>query len=162
MIRLWISLEIFKVFGFVVEQIPTTGTPPPSVIFSRLAYAGESLFSFGGMFEKEYTNEMWEYSFLDLNWTKLSPGSQDSPSPRILPVFTSAFDTLLLFGGQTDLGANGDFWSYNITTNLWQQIKQLGNIPSARTQSAFTVIENQTLFMYGGNTIKSVDSALYK
>lgn len=144
-----------------IEQIPISGIPPPSFIFSRLAYTNYGVYNFGGTIGTDFSNDLWYYSTIFFNWTKIYPGSQDIPSPRILPVLIGTIDSLILFGGQTISGANGDLWVYNTTSNLWKKIDQQGDVPSPRLNSAFGEKENSTLYVYGGDTLVGEDNTLY-
>ena len=155
-------LFLHEIPAFTVSQIPSTGTPPPALSFSRLAYSELQLFSFGGQLGNDYSNELWSFSFCTYTWKKIGLGTQIIPSPRILPVFVGANDILLLFGGQTITGGNGEMWTYNVTTMLWSLVTQQGAVPNARTNVAFTIVGNSTLYIYGGDTYVGTDNSLYK
>ena len=158
---IFLSCIFCKVSSFTVSQIPSSGTPPPAFLLSRLAFADSQLFSFGGLLSSVYYNDLWSYSTIYSNWTRLQPGSQSVPSPRVYPVFIGAVDILVLFSGQISGGTNGDLWIYNITSHLWKEIAQQGDIPGPRMNSAFCTKGNTTLYIYGGDTVNGADSSLY-
>jgi hypothetical protein len=49
-------------------------------------------------------------------------------------VYQSATQTLSLFGGKTESGANAETWSYDLSNNQWTQLEEQ-NAPSAQQPS---------------------------
>ena len=147
--------------SLTVTQIPSTGTPPRALMHSTMVNIGDSFYSFGGTTEYSPTlyNDFKEFNLTSATWKTPNTGSESLPSPRKGVVSGSYLGNLYIFGGQTKTGFREDLWCYNMTTALWMLLPLASNAPSARSQAAFTQVDN-ILYIFGGITYTDLDSSL--
>lgn len=102
------DVEIFDICTLLWEKKPSSGTPPPAVVYNGYTRLGSSLYTFGGWREVESKNDIRCNSLhkLDLKtlvWKKLTPKNpSEGPSAKegsvMIPL---GKDKLIVFGGMT-------------------------------------------------------------
>lgn len=89
------------------------------------------LWLYGGLYSSIDLDDMWQFNFQTMNWTKITP-HENSKTPRVRFGSTSWLqnhDKLYLFGGQTVLGLGlscacmSDLWLYRPSQGTWEYVK---------------------------------------
>ncbi len=89
------------------------------------------------------------YAF-DINgWKQLIPTNTPPPARRDHQAWTRA-DLMYIYGGEGENGPLNDLWSYNSTTNTWQQEQLSGPGPVARHGHAITTLTDGSEIIVGG------------
>lgn len=106
---------------------------------------------FGGFDGSQLLNDTWAFDFLTSSWTQIATGT--APSPR--SNHSMAFDTLsgnaVLFGGNSSAGILDDTWTFDVSTDLWEE-KNPSTSPPARLGHSMTVnSSSQRAVLFGGN-----------
>ena len=158
-IKLFFLLNLEHIQGLTIENIPLWKNPPGLVQYSKSTCTNNVLYSFGGI-DTVYQNELKRFSLQNKIWRTILVDTEKTPSPRINPIFISYNSNLYLFGGQTTNGLTKDLWLFNTTGIEWIKQDVSGNVPSARSQVAYTTEENK-LYAFGGITYIGSDSLLY-
>jgi hypothetical protein len=107
--------------------------------------------------------DLWAFDVKTTAWTELIPGGA-APSARSNAslVYQSATQTLSLFGGKTEDGANAETWSYDLGKNQWTQLEEQ-NGPSARSsQAAAQDVQAKRAFIFGGLTAAGSSADLWQ
>jgi len=85
----------------------------------------------------------------DGTWTNQTPG--DGPSARGDAAMVSpGGDQVLLFGGDTASGKNGETWVYDLGDNAWTNQAPSGDSPSARSAHAMAWVDGDQVLLFGG------------
>jgi N-acetylneuraminic acid mutarotase len=140
----------------------STNTPPEERCDTAIAYADDygEVFIFGGRVDISVPineNDTWKYDINKNEWTQLSPIGVP-PARRASSMDYIGNDVVLLFGGLGDGTVRlNDLWEYNISNNEWVELTPTGSIPTARSNSGVTAIEDNKLMIFGG----SIDGTTY-
>ena len=98
-------------------------------------------------------DHLWQFSLGKVEWKWLNAptgGSYTFPSPRKGHAMTAVQNTILLFGGETDLGVSAEMWSFDPITSGWDFVVPIAEIlPVARKSHAMTSVGNRA-FLFGG------------
>ncbi len=140
----------------------TTNTPPEERCDTAITYADDygEVFIFGGRVDITTPineDDTWKYNINKNEWTQLSPIGVP-PARRASSMDYIGNDVILLFGGLGDGTVRlNDLWEYNIGNNEWIELTPTGNIPTPRSNSGMTAIEDDKLMIFGG----SIDGSTY-
>ncbi|ETO23967.1 hypothetical protein RFI_13191 [Reticulomyxa filosa] len=74
----------------------------------------------------------------------------DVPSPRKSSTLVYHDGCLYLFGGNYKEKCLNDFYKYDIKSRCWSQIVVKGKIPSARDRHSLTLVNEESLVLFGG------------
>lgn len=80
------------------------------------------LWLYGGLYGGKDFNDMWQFQFQNMTWTKMMP-HQNSTTPRARFGSSSWFqhpDKLYLFGGESVRGSMSDLWLYRPSQSTWE------------------------------------------
>jgi N-acetylneuraminic acid mutarotase len=128
---------------------------PPSARWGHTAIYVSTLNSmliFGG-YNGNDLNDLWSYNISSNNWTQLTP-SNSPPSPRDghTAIYVSTLNSMFIFGGYpTNAILLNDLWSYDISSNSWNQLTP-SNSPSPRAyHSTIYVSTLNSMFIFGGD-----------
>jgi len=94
----------------------------------KLIVFGGTRLNFGST-TQEFFGDTWVY---DGAWTEVTPATSPSARYGHYMSYDSANDVVVLFGGYSATGFEGDTWIFNPNTNLWNPVTPTGTPPSAR------------------------------
>ena len=143
----------------VWTRLPVVGPTPPPREWASAIYdpARDRLLMFGGISSNTYFNEVWALPLTGTPiWTRLKLTSTP-PFARILSsvVYDSVRDRLIVFGGESFLGAFSDTWAVALSgpnANTWRMVRTRGSVtPRFATPCAFDAAENR-LIIWAGST----------
>ena len=104
-------------------------------------------------------------TILNENTAPSSPNAANVPPQRAGArlTFVSETNSLYLFGGLTNQNTTlNDMWRFSIDKGAWQQVRQLGRVPSPRCGHSFTA-HTDKIFLFGGfKEILRESNDLYK
>ncbi|OMJ94932.1 hypothetical protein SteCoe_1792 [Stentor coeruleus] len=155
-------LLLHCVLSLEITPIPISLSPPTvrrslSAVYSP---TDNSAYFFGGCkFSADtYSNIMWRFDLTLNTWNHLEIQTSLIPEPRYGTSMGIYKDLIYVFGGSTHLGPTAELWTYNITSDIWEEIKSLGDKPIALSMSGFHSFkwQGQNFFaIFGGNSMKS-------
>lgn len=99
-----------------------------------------------------YLSDTWEMDPDTGNWTQRAPASNPGARYGAGMAFDTTRGTVILFGGTTTLGFNGETWEWNGTAGTWTKLTPVTS-PSARTgQAMVTYVRGgvNKILMFGG------------
>ncbi len=102
------------------ELAPSGDIPTARAWHTATVYNG-NMYVFGGATTSGTVMDIWEYNPQTNGWTKKASTSE--PSARLYHRATSGENKMWITGGMQDATsqATGELWSYDITTNTWEQ-----------------------------------------
>jgi Galactose oxidase, central domain len=109
---------------------------------------------------RTHVNDTWLLDTACGQWTELNPAVRPPERARHSMVFDEARNRVLMFGGRTRAGGSGpytlfnDVWAFDFASNEWSEIGATGTAPSARSNTAAVLVDDQ-LVVFGGNTSTS-------
>ena len=147
--------SIFK-FNFKTGNWTAVGvnTSHKNFLATSLLISNKFYFIYGRNF-KSFMNSV---SFIDLNKPGLFPEYLSpnwvSPSSRVYHCSFIVNDNMYIFGGSNgDNSINekfyNDIWSFSLTSEKWSLVKQLGLIPSERSNFGSIVISGDVFIIFG-------------
>lgn len=116
--------------SFNWSQISSVTTPPIRY-WHDMTYVNDLNvgFLFGGR-NAEVLDDTWFFNFDSSDW--VNPTPEHSPSPRLLfsMIYNSNDKRVYLYGGMGESSARNydDFWSFDFTSNRWEQIQGIPDI----------------------------------
>ncbi|MHA2093604.1 MAG: Kelch repeat-containing protein [Candidatus Hodarchaeales archaeon] len=105
-----------------------------------------------------FKNDTWAFDLESTNWTKLNPLNNPEPRGYTSAVYHNLRDVTILFGGWNEEQDSlfNDTWSYDYTTNNWDQMAT--NSPGERSHAAMAYdSESNLAVLFGGYTVPYVD-----
>lgn len=83
-----------------------------------------NMYVFGGRLRNgSRTNELWRFDPLVGDWTNMNPaGALPSARQSCATAFDLGRGVLVVFGGRTDAGIDGETWEWNLGTNTWSNV----------------------------------------
>ncbi|UCD45275.1 MAG: hypothetical protein JSV27_01890 [Candidatus Bathyarchaeota archaeon] len=113
---------------------------PPARFGHRMVYdpVNERVLLFGGaVWDDRYTffDDLWSYDYSTNTWTQIEDGSGPRGRFNFMMVYLPVHHQLFLFGGFSAYDRLSDTWIYDITDNLWTQIRTENN-PTPRSDAA--------------------------
>ncbi len=85
------------------------------------------------------------------DWVQKNPSSKPSARENHAMSYIGD-DKVLLYGGWTDLGKNGETWIYDLSENKWTQQSPI-NSPGIRTDHAMAYLGGDKVLMFGGSDV---------
>jgi hypothetical protein len=118
---------------------------------------------FGGNASGGVTGDTWSYDLNLRTWADLAPGSAPTArSGQATSYAGGGTDRLLLFGGLTGAGLNGDTWHFDEDSNAWTQRTPAGSPPSARHAASMAYDASSVRFvLFGGQTAAGLDGGTF-
>jgi len=155
----------FGIAPYWTPVTPTNSAPPARNGHSAVG-GGGALWVFGGFYHNPakgpwvsctapddnciYYNDLWKYDSPSNSWTKINAGGP-APSGRWGHSADVLGNRMLVFGGNSAGAVSlNDIWSFDFSTNNWQQLETIINAPSPRYSHVSGVIGSH-LFIYGGS-----------
>ena len=88
--------------------------------------------------------------------------SVDFPDARKGHFSFSYRNEIIIFGGVSNENKYlNDMWKYNIKSEKWTKIMQIGEIPEGREQMAYNNLDSNGIIIFGGKTDNNVFSDLF-
>jgi len=144
------DLWVFDAHTLSWRSIETGEGGPAARSYHVMASHGSCVYLFGGCGAMGRLNDLYVFDTEQEKWEQLHPaaGSQQ-PSPRGGPALFATADKVYVFGGFDGKEIN-DFWAYDLATHRWETMADQGNRPTARSVTAFGVLDHHRLFIFGG------------
>lgn len=127
------------------EIIKTTGDIIEREACSFVEYK-DTFYIFGGLTKNGHSNDL--YTFSNGTFTKIIPAGI-SIKPRAFHSTVLLKDKIFIFGGHSQEGWSDDFYVYDIETNLFSEINNLGACPTKRAGHKM-VERNGQMILCGG------------
>jgi len=151
-----------------VNLTPASGPKPLKRCLHELIYEAiaDRLLLFGGCssgFGPCPQGDLWAFDLKTTTWTELIPsGVAPSARSNASLVYEATTQTLYLFGGKTDGGANAETWSYDLDKNQWTQLEGQ-KAPSARSSQATGYdVQVRRALIFGGLTAAGSSADLWE
>ncbi|EFC46368.1 predicted protein [Naegleria gruberi] len=117
-----------------------------------------SIVTFGGSNTTSYLNSIFVMNVNNQKDSKVINVSKTMAWPKVRHGHTANIykkDQMIVFGGKKDFGtaANSylnDLWSFNVTTNEWEEIKSLNSAPRERCWHSSVIYKDRFLLVSGG------------
>ena len=98
----------------------------------------QCIYLHGGMNENKFYNDLWKLDLDARKWTKVKQPKVNIPQARAAHGGIATEKYLYIYGGlNEDANALGDFWCFNIDTNIWSVVKISGDNPTPRLDYAY-------------------------
>ena len=116
------------------------------------------LYIFGGYLNGYKSNILFKIDIMTKCITILSENiPENHPEAANVPiqrtgariVYSPDQDCIYLFGGLSTLTTLNDMWKYDMMTNEWEKVRQLGRIPEPRCGHSLSILA-QKIFLFGG------------
>ncbi|OMJ89069.1 hypothetical protein SteCoe_8895 [Stentor coeruleus] len=147
------------------NYIPSSKTPPsPRAGHLQCKSLSSNFFVvFGGCSSEMFYNDLWLYSLNTATWTEIN-SALSNPCPRsYLSGFISMItEKLYIFGGDTELGPQNDFWEFDFINYRWILLTTI-DTPSIRFGHAYTSFLKDKIeyfAIFGGKQINEPDNSL--
>jgi hypothetical protein len=151
-----------------VNLTPASGPKPLKRCLHALIYEAmaDRLLLFGGCssgFGPCPQGDLWAFDLKTTSWTELIPsGVAPSARSNASLVYEATTQTLYLFGGKTEGGANAETWSYDLGKNQWTQLEGQ-KAPSARSSQATGYdVQVRRALIFGGLTAAGSSADLWE
>ena len=136
-------------------SIEISSQPSPRFNFSMTALPNGDMLMFGGEhYDGDVTtiyNDLYRWSVDKNEWKKIE--SLNTPPPRCSHQAVYYMNRLYLFGGEystlDQFHHYRDFWSLDLTSNVWTELTTTGEGPSARSGHRMQIWRN-FLVVFGG------------
>jgi len=106
---------------------------------------------FGGTNESNYKDDTWVYDVASNIWTTMNPSTKPSARERVVMVYDSSNNLIMLYGGC--IGSNqfvDDTWVYDVATNTWTEKNPL-NHPNVEVEYGMAYDSaNKVVVLFGG------------
>jgi hypothetical protein len=130
-----------------------TGNKPSARRYHSMTYDSthDRTILFGGDDAGGDDDETWVYNLTDNTWTNMTPATSPSARSMHSMIYDSAYDRVVLFGGDDAVGYNNETWVYNLTDNTWTNMTTTGDKPSKRSghSMAYDSAHDRTI-LFGG------------
>ncbi len=128
------------------QVIDSTGIEPR--YHHTATVINNKLYLYGGVTSDypTYTETIDCYNFITGEW-EVAIQSSLKPLPRAFHVAGNLSDKLVIYGGRTDVGVNGDTWVYDPTNGQWEQM-----LPHLAVEDTTSTVHNNKLYVCGGIT----------
>lgn len=112
-------------------------------------FGGWTQFSNGTI---ERLDDTWTFSLLTDQWVLLDPPISPSPRSDSAVAYDAAAAVILLYGGFSGTAYLGDSWSFNLATDLWSPVAEVGPTPGVRSDGRMVYDPAADEFvLFGGN-----------
>jgi hypothetical protein len=113
---------------------------------------GTRAYLFGGRTGEGASDELWVFDLTTSTWDLAAP-SDELPDARWGHTATWVpGDGLVIWSGQSETGFFDDLWRYQPSSNAWQQLQSLGDVPPARYGSCASLGPDGRLWISHGFT----------
>lgn len=109
--------------------------------------------------KEELCNTLYSFEVESQDWKEVQASSavkeQDTPAARYFHAACAIDQSIYLYGGCTESnfgGSSDELWCFNTSTNTWKKISTIGEQPPALHGHSMTVIDHQTILLFGGST----------
>jgi hypothetical protein len=120
----------------------------PKMSNHTMTVVSDSSIIFGGENEHEQFNDLYSFDFKECKMIELSPLNSIKPSKRSKHTSISYNDSLLVFGGFSNLNLiNSNVYQYK--NGMWSILKCSGNIPPPR-HSHTSALYGDKMIIFGG------------
>ncbi|XP_019760823.2 leucine-zipper-like transcriptional regulator 1 [Dendroctonus ponderosae] len=148
----------------VWDEVQQKGECPPTCCNFPVAVARESMFVFSGQSGAKMTNSLFQFSFRDKTWTRISTenilrGAPPPPARRYGHTMVAYDRHLYVFGGAADATLSNDLHCFDLDTQSWSVVQPdpESDAPSGRLFHAAAVV-NDAMFIFGGTVDNNVRS----
>nr|CAH7718604.1 unnamed protein product [Callosobruchus chinensis] len=147
------------------EEVDQKGECPPTCCNFPVAVARDCMFVFSGQSGAKITNSLFQFSFKDKTWTRISTehvlrGAPPAPARRYGHTMVAYGDRhLYVFGGAADSALSSDLHCFDLDACTWSQVRpDLESIvPTGRLFHAAAVL-GDAMFVFGGTVDNNVRS----
>lgn len=147
-------LEDLVEFKFETQSWSTIqgdGTKPGTRYGHSAVIHENAMYIFGGRDNDDKThNDIFEFRFDTLRWTKITPGGHPPP-PRFYHSLVVFKDSIYLFGGSDGSAKLSDFFEYKIKGKSWSPVI-VSPSPSPRDGHTAVTFQNSMYLAGGGDT----------
>ncbi|OMJ94934.1 hypothetical protein SteCoe_1794 [Stentor coeruleus] len=151
-----------------VTAIPKFLTPPTPRRSASGIHCDEInhafLFGGGSQFGEPYSDQMWKFGIDNKDWEQVSLTTPVMPEGRVASAMATVDDMIYMYGGACDHGPSADFWSFNVTENVWFENDIKGDKPGPVAYSAYANYEWNNIdymAMFGGYSETSATNNFY-
>ena len=146
------SSVITHLYGEWTER-KTSGDVPTNSVCASASVLNDKMYILGGNSSSDSHYAVYSLDLNNLVWTRLITGGT-SPARSLSTTNSWVYQgNIYIFGG-CDFGEKefkNQLFCYTITTNVWNQVNQKGDIPCKRYGHS-TTISGSTAFLFGGVT----------
>lgn len=146
------------------EEVTQKGECPPTCCNFPVAVARECMFVFSGQSGAKITNSLFQFSFKEKVWTRISTekilrGAPPPPARRYGHTMVSFDRHLYVFGGAADATLSNDLHCFDLDSQTWSIVlpDPESHAPSGRLFHAAAVV-NDAMFIFGGTVDNNVRS----
>jgi len=137
-------------------QVNPATSPSPRHDHAMASAAGQVvLFGgfVGGAVNQSLSNETWSFDVPTSAWINLTVPASPSPRERHAMAYDNRAGFIVLFGGSTSDGLNGETWRFELASDIWAPVAASTG-PSPRDDHAMTYDERLgSVVMMGGQTL---------
>ncbi|KAI9264745.1 hypothetical protein BY458DRAFT_513843 [Sporodiniella umbellata] len=134
------------------SKIKANGNLPRARSGHTISAHNGSIYIWGGQSQGHYLNDLYEFRLREYptktNWVPILYTNQ-SPSPRTGHMSVVYNNRLYIFGGVDANRLYNDVWYFDLTSQVWNQVKAVGYIPPPRESCAAALV-NDTIYIFGG------------
>jgi len=136
--------------------------PPPRYAHSAVVHE-DTMYVFGGERSGYAFNDVWAYSFLDNEWTFVTPATGSSPAPRYdHSAVVTADGEMVVYGGRNYMTLLGDMWAMNLTTATWRQVAEASTAGARFGHTAALVTNSKDMYIFGGYAVEGFSADFIK
>lgn len=146
------------------EEVEQKGDIPPTCCNFALAVARDAMFVFSGQSGAKITNNLYQFTFKDKLWTRISTehilrGSPPPPEKRYGHTMVAFDRHLYVFGGATGQTLPNDLHCFDLDSQTWSIIEPSPEsaIPAGRLFHAAAVVTD-AMYVFGGTVDNNVRS----
>ncbi|KAH3717292.1 uncharacterized protein LOC127855507 isoform X2 [Dreissena polymorpha] len=149
--------------GYIHKSEVDPGASWPCIrrYHSAVIYEG-AMYVYGGYVDmKGSSSELWKYNIDDEDWDLVTPQgmSRDLPGGRHGHSAVVYNRRMVIYGGNNDLMAKQELWSYSFGVNCWIRLKTKFSPPALSGHTA--VVAGNRMFLYGGECNRAPVSQLW-
>ncbi|OMJ94935.1 hypothetical protein SteCoe_1795 [Stentor coeruleus] len=159
---------LYLVQSLEVKTIPSFLTPPTTRRLASGVHCDKInhafLFGGGSQFGEPYSDQMWKFGIENNDWEQVSLTTPLIPEGRVAPAMATVYDMIYMYGGACDHGPSADFWSFNVTENIWIENDVKGDKPGPVAYSAYANYNWNNIdymAMFGGYNETSATNNFY-
>ncbi|ESO89967.1 hypothetical protein LOTGIDRAFT_124272 [Lottia gigantea] len=146
------------------EEVNQTGEIPPTCCNFALALARDSMFVFSGQSGAKITNSLFQFSFDNKQWTRISTdhilrGAPPPPEKRYGHTMVAFDRHLYVFGGATGQTLPNELHYFDLDSQTWSINEPSADsiIPAGRLFHAAAVV-GEAMYIFGGTVDNNVRS----
>ncbi|XP_028136703.1 leucine-zipper-like transcriptional regulator 1 [Diabrotica virgifera virgifera] len=146
------------------EEVDQKGECPPTCCNFPVAVARDCMFVFSGQSGAKITNSLFQFSFKEKTWTRISTehilrGAPAPPARRYGHTMVAFDRHLYVFGGAADSTLSNDLHCFDLDSQKWSVVLPdvESFVPSGRLFHAAAVV-GDAMFIFGGTVDNNVRS----